>query len=67
MPEDQAWRRRQALQLAAQLPDNTDDALAIVDLTRKLVVSWLCADQARAPLEPVTGEVVEFPASASSR
>lgn len=35
------WRRRHALQLASQLPDDLDDALAVVDLTRELLLEFL--------------------------
>lgn len=35
--------RRLALQLATQLPEEKDDALAVLDLTRDLVIAWLYA------------------------
>jgi hypothetical protein len=31
------WHRRHAIQLAGQLPDSKEDALAILDATRRLV------------------------------
>lgn len=37
------WRRRQALQLVAQLPENAEDALAVLDYARDLVVNFLGA------------------------
>jgi hypothetical protein len=68
MPDDQNWRRRQAIQIAAQLPEKTDDALAVLELTKELVVGFLCADQPRTPLAAAgVAEVVAFPASVSSR
>jgi len=48
------WRRRHALTLASQLPDDPADALVILDLVRELVVSFL---QAGAP-EPAKAPVV---------
>ncbi len=33
----EGWRRRIALQIAAQLPDSSEDAIAILDITRRLV------------------------------
>lgn len=66
MAEDQNWRRRHAIQIAAQLPENADDALMVLELARELVESFLCAGQARLPLA-VGADVVAFPASASSR
>jgi len=33
----EAYRRRAALQLAAQLPDNREDALAVLEIARRLV------------------------------
>jgi hypothetical protein len=48
------WRRRHALTLASQLPENNADALVILDLVRELVVTFL---QAGEP-EPVKAPVV---------
>ena len=38
------WLRRQAVQLAAQLPDGRDDALAILRYASELVTGFLEAD-----------------------
>jgi len=38
------WLRRQAVQLAAQLPDGRDDALAILRYASELVTDFLEAD-----------------------
>lgn len=60
--------RRQAIQITAQLPDNTADALAVLDYARDLVTGFLCE-----PGRPEDGggggsaNVTAFPASASSR
>ena len=51
-PGESDWRRRQALMLVSQLPDNPADALAILDLVRELVVSFLqggAPEPAKAP------------------
>ncbi len=41
MPKKIAWRRRHAVQIAAQLPDNREDALAILELVKELVEGFL--------------------------
>ncbi len=38
---DDAWRRRQALQVAAQLPDNPKEALTVLRHAETLVRSFL--------------------------
>lgn len=65
MPDDRGWQRRVALQIAAQLPENLDDALAVLHLTKELVEVFLGAGQARAPGRG-SGEVVAFSAAAIS-
>jgi hypothetical protein len=54
-PGEADWRRRHALTLASQLPENQADALVILDLVRELVVSFL---QAGPALEPEKAPVV---------
>jgi hypothetical protein len=49
------WRRRHALTLASQLPENNADALVILDLVRELVVNFL---QAGVLSEPEKAPVV---------
>jgi hypothetical protein len=61
MPEDHNWRRRHAIQIVAQLPDNAADALAVLELSKQLVQDFLVEGQPRLPA------VVAFPASTSSR
>lgn len=39
MPE--AWKRRQALQIVAQLPDKPADALRVLELAKELVEGFL--------------------------
>lgn len=41
MKNIEGWHRRHALVLAGQLPDNTTDALAILDACRELVQKFL--------------------------
>ena len=66
MPEDQNWRRRQAIQIVAQLPEGTEDALAVLDLAKELVDGFLRGGQPARPLTAVAA-VVAFPASSNSR
>jgi hypothetical protein len=40
-PDDDHWLRRQAVQLAAQLPDDDAKALRVLCLMRRLVVDFL--------------------------
>jgi hypothetical protein len=37
MAKEEAWHRRHAIQLAGQLPESKEDALAILDAVRRLV------------------------------
>jgi hypothetical protein len=49
----ETWHRRQALMLASQLPEGPDDALAILDCVREIVVTFLHAgtpEPAKAPV-----------------
>lgn len=36
-----AWHRRHAIQIVAALPDETDDALIVLDLARQFVQNFL--------------------------
>jgi hypothetical protein len=38
------WHRRQALCLASQLPEVSDDALAVLDCVREIVLTFLHVD-----------------------
>jgi hypothetical protein len=53
-PGEADWRRRHALNMAGQLPENVTDALAILDLLRELVVTFLHVDMP----EPAKAQVV---------
>ena len=41
MANKQGWRKRHAIQIVAQLPENTADALAVLDHARDLVERFL--------------------------
>jgi hypothetical protein len=43
------WHKRHALQLACALPDNADDARAVLRETQNLVETWLHVEQEPAP------------------
>jgi hypothetical protein len=43
-PGESDWRRRQALCLASQLPENVTDAIVVLDLLKEIVVSFLHVD-----------------------
>ena len=62
MASKQDWRKRQALQLVSQLPDDTSDALVVLDHARDFVL-WTREDAE----EPASAVVKAFPASISSR
>ncbi len=43
----EAWRKRHALQIAAQLPENPEDAEAVLNYTRDLLTSFMNARSAQ--------------------
>jgi hypothetical protein len=47
------WHRRQAMVLAGQLPDGPDDALAVLDCLREIVVTFLHVDTPEPAKAPV--------------
>lgn len=49
MSADRNWRRRHAIQLVAQLPENVDDALEVLELAKDLVKAFLSEEQPSAP------------------
>lgn len=59
---DSNWQRRHAIQIVAQLPEGTQDALMVLELAREVVETFLQADQRRAP----AAEVVSFPGPATA-
>lgn len=40
-----SWRKRHAIQIASQLPENIEDALAVLDYVRELVTVFLNEDR----------------------
>jgi hypothetical protein len=50
------WHRRHAVMLASQLPEGPDDALAVMDCVREIVLTFLQVD---AP-EPAKAPVVSL-------
>ena len=63
MQLDHNWQRRHAIQIVAQLPETTEDALMVLELAKELVETFLLDRQPR----PALAEVMAFPASANSR
>ena len=61
-PDESAWHRRHAIQIAAALPDTVEDALLVLELARQLVEGFLSGspqpEATKAPvvthLRPVT-------------
>jgi hypothetical protein len=43
------WHRRHVVMLASQLPEETADALMVLDLVRELMVSFLAVEQQPEP------------------
>jgi hypothetical protein len=41
----ESWHRKQAIQIAAALPETREDALVVLDLARELVEKFLFGDQ----------------------
>lgn len=44
------WRRRHALQIVTQLPENHDDAIAVLELARELVDGFLVGEKSDHPV-----------------
>lgn len=63
--EFDAWRRRIALRVAAELPDCRDDALAVLDYVRELVDGFLAGADARLAGAAVLPFPAKRPAAAS--
>ena len=52
--QEEAWHRRHAIQVAASLPDQPDDALIVLRLATRLVVDFLAEDEPG----PIPGKVL---------
>jgi hypothetical protein len=46
--KEQNWHRRHAVMLASQLPEETEDALAVLRLATELVTGFLAVDEPKA-------------------
>lgn len=55
MPEDVRWRRRRALEVVSQLPEDPSDALFVLELARSLIENWLIE---KAPCEAAPPQVI---------
>jgi hypothetical protein len=51
----EGWKRRQAIQLASQLPEDPQDALRVLELTRELVLGFLVPVPSTANVAAPTG------------
>jgi hypothetical protein len=47
------WHRRHAIMLASQLPDGQDDALAVLDCVREIIVTFVHVDMPEPEKAPV--------------
>jgi hypothetical protein len=59
----EAWHRRHAIQIAAALPDSTEDALIVLDMARELVRGFMAGEPAQRSalvLERDRGSVVSL-------
>jgi hypothetical protein len=53
MMKIEPWHRRQAVMLASQSPEGPDDALAVLDCVREIVVTFLHVDTPEPAKAPV--------------
>lgn len=58
MGSDEGLLRRQAVHLATQLPESTEDALKVLELTREIVLRFLTV-----PQRSRSGAILAFPAA----
>ena len=56
MSKIEAWHRRHAIQVAASLPETTEDALLVLELAKQLVDGFLSGEgQKSAPVVVLVG------------
>lgn len=67
MAKNKGWQKRHAIQIASQLPENVEDALAVLNYARFLVTDFLGADKDALAEGRASATVKAFPASANSR
>jgi hypothetical protein len=66
--QDDHSHRRHAIQVVAALPDDTEDALLVLDLARQLVSGFLSGNQPAEPaLDRDRGRVLSISSSSSGR
>lgn len=66
MEMQDCWQRRHAIQIAAALPENIEDALLVLALATELVSGFLAGKPiAQRPLERDRGNVVSLSSSNS--
>jgi hypothetical protein len=51
------WHRRHAVMLASQLPEETEDALAVLRLATQLVTGFLAVDEPAKKPAPVIAPI----------
>jgi hypothetical protein len=59
------WQRRHAVQIVAQLPERTDDALAVLGFAKELVEGFLAGSGQRLRVT-ASGDVIAFSAASNS-
>ncbi len=60
------WRRRHAIQIAAQLPENPSDAVAVLEFARELVDGFLTKPKP-TPADHREGALLAFPADSGAK
>jgi hypothetical protein len=59
----QSWHRRQAMVIAGQLPENTEDALLVLAAVHELVATYLAKSEHDRPCLKVAGNILPFSVS----
>lgn len=56
----EAWRKRLALQVVQQLPEDQEDALAVLSYAKELVTGFMCTATGNYPQKTAQACVVEL-------
>lgn len=56
----EAWKKRLALQVVQQLPEDQKDALAVLSYAKELVTGFMCAATRNYPQKTAQARVVEL-------
>lgn len=67
MPKSEAWHRRHAIQIVSQLPESTEDALAVLRCAQELVEGFLAGKAPPAGQPPALNNVTSLSAVVSLR